>query len=1461
MAVVKLQERIMQSSIQKKGTFEISKPKHFSALVSAVRLHWVVLSLIVGMAIAFRFIGLDWDNGGIFHPDERAILVRTIDCIGSAQRSACGGDISEDVSFSSFFSADRSPLNPRWFNYGSLPLYLLKISQIVTGNGYPDLRIPGRLISAAADIVTVLLVYALGTRLFSRRVGLLASALVAMAVLHIQLSHFLTVDSILTALVVASVYFSVRVAQNGGKRDSLFAGVAFGLALATKFAALPLGLAVLVAHVGLHLSSKGEGLSGVEKRRSWYASKGVLLAGAGALVAFFVGQPYAILDWQNFISDVSEQSAMVRFVSDLPFTRQYIDTPSYAYQILQVGTWGLGPALGITAWLGLCGGVVLTAIRRRKAEIVVMSWVLIYFAITGSFGVKFMRYMEPLTPFMIIYGAAGILWLTDKLRGKIGGRKGLFAWTLPAVLLLLTLHYAISFMNVYTGEHPALRASAWLENNAPSGSKITKEHWEEAIPLKSSRVRYVSSELPLYDLDTSWKFEEIFDSLSKADYLVLYSNRLYGTIPRLPERYPISAEYYEALFSGELGYEVVFNDTRSISGLGVLYYEDPFVRVPLEPPEGFEVPRGRFMTISMGWADESFSVYDHPHVIILQNKGRLQPAEMMEVIDTEREAFAEINSSGSALLLDREQTLAHRSGGTWVDVAFLRFIPWWLAWLPWLLAIYAVWLAVMPFAFTMFRAMPDKGWLWARPLGLLCVSWVTWIIVSLGVAEFGILSVVAGLILVMSASFVWGFRIRRDLLAFVRLRWRRVVFFEVLFLSAFVAFLFIRMSNPDLWHTWRGGEKPLDFAYLNAVTRSSVIPPYDPWFSGGYLNYYYYGQFMFAWLIRLTGIESSIAYNLAIPTVFAFTVGGAFSLGYGLAWTILRAIGRGFALGGKGLIMVGLFSVLLIAIAGNVDGFVQAVGILFGNIGTGFDYWRSSRLISLNPPSYEITEFPFFSFLYGDLHAHMIAIPFAILATGLAIGVYASYTTGRSWWRLLPMLAVLGLAIGALRALNTWDFPVQAALAVTITGIAVLLQRDKTLIRRVFIACLWAGVIIGVGYLAFIPFNTRFQVFNAGIVPSVARTPLWQYWIIHMPFLAAILSWLAVQLYSIMREKGRVLVSIPVVAVIAGVVAVAIAAPSWGTFAFVLAVAAGLIAVGVYAIARKHRQGNAVVLPIILALCGLGLGALVELVNVQGDIGRQNTVFKFYIQAWWIMAAAAAVFVWLLWQDPLRTYGNRFRSGFRIFWRVGVVAMILVVLVYPAMAIPARLKERFDTSFVSLDGAAFMERSQAAEIPYWCFGDVEQKRLDLSADFLIIKWLQTNVEGSPVIVEGLMAEYCWGNRIAVYTGLPSVIGWGWHQTQQRWGYQTEVRERRADVERFYRTTSPEEAADFLNEYDVRYIVVGELEQVIYPSEGLQKFENMVSEGDLRRIYTDATSVIYERSAESSGGSYSGIIKP
>ncbi|MEK6221141.1 MAG: DUF2298 domain-containing protein, partial [Chloroflexota bacterium] len=620
------------------------------------------------------------------------------------------------------------------------------------------------------------------------------------------------------------------------------------------------------------------------------------------------------------------------------------------------------------------------------------------------------------------------------------------------------------------------------------------------------------------------------------------------------------------------------------------------------------------------------------------------------------------------------------------------------------------------------------------------------------------------------------------------------------------------------------------------------------WFAGGYINYYYYGFVFVGTLVKLLGVVPAVAYNLIIPTLFAMLCMNAFSVAWNLisvrgkqflasstAWWvgISAAVGTGL-LGNMGSLQMIIRGYQQLGAAGGysadtffiikwgwaIKGVLQNISGLRLPYYVGDWYWNPSRVIPAPNDVQPITEFPWFTFIYADLHAHMIALPITMLVIAWILSVVKSRAwQGKSVWQALGGLVFGGFLIGSLRPTNTWDFPTYLALGMVGVLYAVLRKYEPAGLKegeqgaRIFYKIAVAvGGASGLGFLAFVLYQPFSKWYVQGYSEinhwTGSHTPTGAYFTHWGLFLFIIISWMIWETRQWMAKTPlsslRKLDPYQVWIGLAGVfftVALGIlliiekAHVSW--FVLPLIVWAGILIL---------RPGMSEGKRMVLFMVGTSffLTIMVEVIVLVGDIGRMNTVFKFYLQVWVMFAvSSAAALGWLLKEYKF------WLPSWRTLWQVGFASLLGAASLFPLVGTAAKIQDRMSQDAPrSLDGMAYMN--------YVEYYDVDTQ-MDLSQDYQAIQWMQQNISGSPVIVEANTPIYMWGSRYSIYTGLPSVLGWDWHQMQQRvvappqW-----IPERKDAILEFYTTTDIQIAIDFIADYDISYIIVGELEKVHYP---------------------------------------------
>ena len=330
-------------------------------------------------------------------------------------------------------------------------------------------------------------------------------------------------------------------------------------------------------------------------------------------------------------------------------------------------------------------------------------------------------------------------------------------------------------------------------------------------------------------------------------------------------------------------------------------------------------------------------------------------------------------------------------------------------------------------------------------------------------------------------------------------------------------------------------EKFMDEAFLAAIWRAPHLPPPDPWLSGYSINYYYFGHYLMALIAKLLGTVPAIAFNLAVGMIFALAAVAIF----GVAGNLVAA-SRKPARPRSLAALAGIIAASLTLIAGNFNGAqvwlagaqqaVKQVPALGGNIWAWwthrelwptYDWWAPSRVVPNT-----INEFPAFSFVLADLHAHVLALPFAALAVGLALNLLLARERGlavfggRLW---LPGLLVAAMTLGGLYVINGWDLPTYLGLALLALAMQQWLAYGRAFSRPLLLDLgKVVGALVALVFALYLPFYLTFSSPSQGIgyVPSNLRTPIGYVWdIFALPAFIA-LSLLALRLGPWIRQAA-----------------------------------------------------------------------------------------------------------------------------------------------------------------------------------------------------------------------------------------------------------------------------------------------------------------------------------------------------
>lgn len=536
---------------------------------------WIVLAGIIAVGAFLRFYNLNWDQGFYFHPDER--------------------NIATAVSKIHFFDN----LNPEFFAYGGFSIYLYRffgeIIILLTNDpqwvsSWGKINLIGRYFSAFVSTITLIPLYFLAKKIFNKEVAQISVVIFAFTVTSIQAAHFAVTESLLVFFVTLLALLSQQILQKSNFNIYLLTGAILGLSTATKTTSLSFATLPLFAW-----------FSTVTFDFKNIFSKFIFLVIFlfAAFFTFTIFSPYTFLSWDKFLESMQYETGVIKGTLPVPYTMQFTNTTPFVYQIKNF-FWQMGP-IATFSWLGILILTFKTLKEKSTSYLFFLSFPFLYFLYIGSLYTKFIRYMVPLVPFLAITCAFSLYYI--KTKSKFVGQF------LIIIFVTLTILWALSFSSIYNKEQTRISASRWIYANIPAGSYIIGEHWDDGLPLplKGQNLgQYKIEQLTIYEPDNPAKLDYYIQKLSEADYIILNSRRLYGTLINLPAKYPLSSRYYQLLFAGELGFEKVAQFSSYPQILGWEINDDS--------------------------SEETFQIFDHPKVQIFKKVKPFTKAEYLKIL-------------------------------------------------------------------------------------------------------------------------------------------------------------------------------------------------------------------------------------------------------------------------------------------------------------------------------------------------------------------------------------------------------------------------------------------------------------------------------------------------------------------------------------------------------------------------------------------------------------------------------------------------------------------------------------------------------------------------------------------------------------------------------------------------------------------------------------------------------------
>jgi len=712
-------------------------------------------------------------------------------------------------------------------------------------------------------------------------------------------------------------------------------------------------------------------------------------------------------------------------------------------------------------------------------------------------------------------------------------------------------------------------------------------------------------------------------------------------------------------------------------------------------------------------------------------------------------------------------------------VDILRILRWWLLFLSYgIVALPACWL--------LFRRFADKGYSFARIIGYVGIAYLMFVTARLHILKFNYLSLILCAVILMAIE-VGIFAKRKDL-AQEMVTWfrsrdflRHAVCEEIVFFALLAFWAYLRARNPDL----NSLEKYMNLGFLNTMLNSDFMPPQDMWFAGNSINYYYFGHFCAAVAAKLSGLSADVAYNLMMATLMPATFCAIFSLVYSMLSH--RRAGRRFF-----SVLGGLASSVMVCFAGNLHYFVYGVvgKILYklNIIDTEYVYWfaDATRYIGYQPSvenDLTITEFPLYSYIVSDLHAHVMNVLPVLLFLAAAYCFVLSSREKESLseptaLQMLipsPHLIMMGVLIGTFSMTNFWDYPIYMVVSLFI--FAYTGWRRYGFRSRFWLSTLYQmAVLFVLNTLVSLPFTVGFESMFSGIGIVKQRSLFYQLLVL---WGGPLLIGAIFALWLFLVNKGK----------------------TEAKPAKKLTKSDNNEKASKFTLKAFEAQD---IFVLILFICGFGLAFGTEFVYVrdiyEDNYPRANTMFKLSYQAF-ILFNTAMGYAFVRIVDACK---KRSRA---ILAYVGMSAVMLAMLGYVTNAVPAWYGKLSENRYESLDGIEFIKD----------FSSSEGEDGTVYPDYDAVKWIQENTPKDAVILEAYGDSYTDACFVSMSTGRATVVGWQTHEWLWHNDYGV-VAERQAEVDTVYKYSDADEVRGIIEKYGIDYIYIGYCEHDKYGAE-------------------------------------------